>query len=118
MKPVNIAERAQKISEYWRPEVIATANGQEVKLARFKGEFVWHRHDNEDEIFVGVSGHFRIEYRDSIVDVGPGELAVVARGTEHRTVAEEEATAMLIEPAGVRNTGNVYHPTLTAPLTT
>lgn len=112
---VNIAERATQIKEYWRPETIATANGQEVKLARFKGEFVWHHHDNVDELFLGVSGRFWIEFRDHTLHMSPGDLTVVARGVEHRTVADEEVVALVIETAGVRNTGNIYHPTLTAP---
>jgi len=115
IEKIDIAQKADAITEYWRPETVATLNGQDVKLARFKGEFVWHHHQNEDELFLGVKGHFRVEFRDHVVHIHPGELIVVPRGIEHRTVAEEEAVAILFEPAGVRNTGNVFHPTLTAP---
>lgn len=112
---IRVADVAAGIHEYWRPETIAALNGQEVKIAKFRGEFVWHSHVGEDELFLGLSGHFRVEFRDHAVDIGPGDLIVVPRGVEHRTVAEAEAVAMLFEPAGVRNTGNVEHPTLTAP---
>jgi mannose-6-phosphate isomerase-like protein (cupin superfamily) len=115
MRKISVAERAAVITEHWRPLTIARLNGQEVKLAKFRGEFVWHRHDGEDEMFLGVSGRFTVEFRDRAVELGPGDLLVVPRGVEHRTVAGEEAVAMLFEPSGVRNTGNVLHPTLTAP---
>jgi mannose-6-phosphate isomerase-like protein (cupin superfamily) len=90
-------------------------NGQEVKLAKFKGTFVWHHHENADELFLGVSGRFRVEFRDRVVDIGPGEFIIVPRGVEHRPVAEEEAAILVFEPASTRNTGNVEHPELTAP---
>jgi mannose-6-phosphate isomerase-like protein (cupin superfamily) len=77
---------------------------------------VWHHHDNEDELFLGVSGRFRVEFRDGAVEVGPGELIIVPRGVEHRTVAEEEAAVLLFEPAATRNTGNVEDAELTAPI--
>jgi quercetin dioxygenase-like cupin family protein len=114
MKKISIAARADAITEHWRPVTIATLNGQEVKLAKFSGEFVWHRHEGEDEMFLGVSGRFRLEFRDRVEEVGPGEIVVVPRGVEHRTVADEEAVVLLFEPAGVLNTGDVVHPTLTA----
>lgn len=112
---VDVGERLARIVECWRPEVVARLNGQEVKVARFRGEFVWHRHEHEDEMFLGVRGTFRVEFRDRAVSIGPGQLVVVPRGVEHRTVADEEAEALIFEPAGVRNTGDVVHPTLTAP---
>ena len=82
---------------------------------KFQGEFVWHRHEREDELFLGVRGRFRVEFRDRVVELGPGELVIVPHGVEHRTVAEEEAEVLLFEPAATRNTGEVEHPTLTAP---
>lgn len=112
---IKVSDVAQSLTEYWRPRTIATLNGQEVKIAKFRGEFVWHHHENEDELFLGLSGHFRVEFQDRIEEIGPGDLLVVPRGTEHRTVAESEVVAMIFEPAGVRNTGNIEHPTLTAP---
>lgn len=113
---VDLAEKLALIDEHWRPKVVAELNGQEVKLVKFQGTFVWHHHENEDELFMGVRGRFRIEFRDRVVEVGPGELVVVPRGVEHRTVAEEEVAVLLIEPVATRNTGNVEDADLTAPL--
>jgi mannose-6-phosphate isomerase-like protein (cupin superfamily) len=110
-----LADRLAAIREHWRPQVVASLNGQEVKLVKFKGEFVWHRHEHEDEWFLCVKGTFRMEFRDRTVTLGPGEAIVVPRAVEHRPVADEEVEVLLFEPAGVRNTGNVDHATLTAP---
>jgi mannose-6-phosphate isomerase-like protein (cupin superfamily) len=115
LEPVALAGRLAAISEHWRPDVIARLNGQEVKLVKFAGEFVWHAHERDDEFFLCLDGGFRIEFRDRVVTLDPGDCIVVPRGVEHRPVAEREASALLFEPAGVRNTGNVEHPTLTAP---
>jgi mannose-6-phosphate isomerase-like protein (cupin superfamily) len=104
-----------EMREHWRPRVVATLNGQEVKVARFHGPFVWHLHEHEDEMFLVWRGAFRMEFRDRVVDLRAGELLVVPRGVEHRPVADTEVEVVLFEPAGVRNTGNVVHPTLTAP---
>ena len=115
MEKVNLAANLAGITEHWRPKVVGRLNGQEVKLAKFQGEFVWHRHPDADELFLGLVGSFRVEFRDRAVTLEPGELVVVPRGVEHRTVAEREASALLFEPAGTRNTGDVVHPRLTAP---
>jgi mannose-6-phosphate isomerase-like protein (cupin superfamily) len=115
MDKVNLAETLARIGEPWRPRVVAALNGQEVKLAKLRGPFVWHRHDDADELFLAVRGSFRIELRDGEVTLHPGELFVVPRGVEHRPVADDEAEVLLFEPAGVRNTGNVVDPVLTAP---
>ncbi len=115
MHKVNLAAKLAQIHEHWRPKVIGELNGQELKLAKFHGEFVWHRHEHEDEAFLGVRGHFRVEFRDHTEEIGPGDLIVVPRGVEHRTVADHEAEALLFEPAATRNTGDVVHATLTAP---
>ena len=112
---INLSEKLAQITEHWRPKVVGELNGQEVKLVKFQGEFVWHHHDHEDELFLGVRGTFRVEFRDRVVQVGPGEMIIVPRGVEHRTAADEEAEVLIFEPAAVRNTGNVEHPTLTAP---
>ncbi len=103
------------IHEHWRPQVVATLNGQEVKLVKFQGEFVWHKHELEDELFLCLDGEFRMEFRDRVVALRAGECIVVPRGVEHRPVAEREVAVLLFEPAGLRNTGDVLHPTLTAP---
>jgi mannose-6-phosphate isomerase-like protein (cupin superfamily) len=115
MDKVNLTDKLALITDHWRPKVLGALNGQEVKLVKFQGEFVWHHHDAEDELFLGINGTFRIEFRDRAVDVGPGELIIVPRGVEHRTVAESEAHVLIFEPAATRNTGNVVDPILTAP---
>jgi len=107
MEKVNIAQKFAKISEYWKPYVAAELNGQLVKLDKLKGEFIWHHHENEDELFLCVKGRFRIEFRDRQVWLEPGEFLVVPRGVEHRPVADEEAWIVLFEPASTLNTGNV-----------
>lgn len=112
---VNLADKLSQISEHWRPKVVGELNGQEVKLVKFKGEFVWHHHEHEDEMFMGVRGRFRLELRDGIVEVGPGEFVIIPRGVEHRPIADEEVEVILFEPAATRNTGNVVDPVFTAP---
>lgn len=115
MTKINITERFSRFTEHWRPKVVARLNGQELKLVKLQGEFVWHRHDDADELFLVWRGNLRIEFRDQTVTLGPGECYVVPRGTEHRTAADEEAEIVVFEPADTRNTGNVIDPTLTAP---
>jgi mannose-6-phosphate isomerase-like protein (cupin superfamily) len=115
MDKVNLAAKLALIDEHWRPKVVGELNGQEVKLAKFKGTFVWHHHEHEDEMFLGVRGCFRVEFRDRTVEIGPGEMIIVPRGVEHRTVAEEEVEVLIFEPAATRNTGNVQDTQLTAP---
>ena len=112
---ISLAASFAGIHEHWRPKVVAELNGQEVKLVKVQGEFVWHHHDTEDELFLVHRGRLRIEFRDRVVELGPGDCLMVPHGVEHRPVAEEEVELMLFEPAGVRNTGNVTDPTFTAP---
>jgi mannose-6-phosphate isomerase-like protein (cupin superfamily) len=114
MQKIALNDALAGIREYWRPKVIGSLNGQDVKLARMHGEFIWHHHIHADELFLGVRGTFRIEFHDGAVTIGPGEMCIVPRGVEHRTVADEEAAVLIFEPEGTRNTGNVEHPTLTA----
>jgi mannose-6-phosphate isomerase-like protein (cupin superfamily) len=112
---VNLAEKFAKIDERWRPKVVAELNGQEVKLVKIQGPFVWHRHDDVDEMFFAFRGSFRIEFRDRAVELHPGDLLVIPKGVEHRPVADEEVEVLLFEPAGTRNTGNVEDEKFTAP---
>jgi mannose-6-phosphate isomerase-like protein (cupin superfamily) len=112
---VRLAEKFAQIDEHWRPKLVAELNGQEIKLVKFKGEFPWHHHECEDEMFFAVRGNFRIEFRDRIVELSPGDFVVVPRGVEHRPVADDEVEVMLFEPAGVRNTGNIVDAVYTAP---
>jgi mannose-6-phosphate isomerase-like protein (cupin superfamily) len=112
---VNLAEKFGLFAERWQPKIVAAANGQEIKIVKVQGEFPWHHHDNEDEFFMVWKGRFRVEFRDHAVDMGPGECVVVPRGAEHRTCADAEAEIIIIEPAGVVNTGNVRDAAFTAP---
>lgn len=106
MHKVNIAEKLALFTEHWSPKIVGELNGQHVKLVKFKGEFVWHKHDDEDEMFFVVKGSFRMEYRDKTIVLNEGEFLIVPRGTEHRPVADEEVSIMLFEPATTLNTGN------------
>ncbi len=111
----NLDAKFGSFAEYWRPKVLARLNGQEVKIIKVLGEFPWHLHAEEDEFFLVWKGRFRVEFRDSVVELGPGDCIVVPRGVEHRTCADEEAEILCFEPAGVRNTGNVEDASYTAP---
>ena len=116
MDKINLTDKFSLINEHWRPKIVGALNGQEVKLVKSKGEFVWHHHEHEDEMFLVWRGIFRIEFRDRVVELHPGEMIVVPRGVEHRPVADEECEVILFEPASVLNTGNVVDEKLTAPL--
>ena len=107
MDKVNLEEKLALFSEPWSPRIVAELNGQHVKLVKLRGEFVWHHHADEDELFLVLRGRMRIELRDGVIELGEGEFAVVPRGVEHRPVAESEAHVLLLEPAGTLNTGNV-----------
>jgi len=107
MLPINLAEKLAQIEGFWRPHIVAELNGQQVKLAKLKGEFIWHHHPDEDELFHVLRGRLTIEMRDGAVTLGPGECVVVPRGVEHRPVAREEVHVLLFEPASTLNTGNV-----------
>ena len=106
---INIAQKFSQIREYWKPYIAAELNGQLVKLDKLKGEFIWHHHENEDEMFLVVKGRFRIEFRDKTVWLEEGEFIVVPRGVEHKPVADEEAWILLFEPGSTLNTGNVVN---------
>ena len=107
MPKVNIAQKFSQIHEYWKPYIAAELNGQHLKLDKLKGEFVFHHHEHEDELFLVVKGRFRMEFRDRHEWIEAGEFIVVPRGVEHRPVADEECWLLLFEPAGTLNTGNV-----------
>lgn len=107
---VNIADKLGQIESFWDPRRIASLNGQDVRLARLKGEFVWHAHEAEDELFLVLSGQLRMEFRDRVELLGPGELLVVPRGVEHRPVAEDEVAVLLFEPSSTINTGDADSP--------
>lgn len=103
---VVLAEKFARFSDHWSPKIVGELNGQQVKLAKFKGEFVWHRHDHEDELFLVIRGGFQLEFRDRSVTLSEGEFIIVPRGIDHRPNAAEEVWVMLFEPAGTLNTGS------------
>ena len=118
MHKINVARKLSSFQDHWSPKIVGELNGQHVKLVKFQGEFVWHRHEAEDELFLVLHGSFRMDYKDDMgieksMELGAGELVIVPRGTEHRPVAAQEVHVMLFEPAGTLNTGNVRD-TLTA----
>lgn len=113
--PVRLADAFARITEHWRPKVAASLNGQELKLAKLQGVFPWHQHADADEMFLVFRGAMTVEFRDGAVALRAGELCVVPRGVEHRTLAEEEAEVLIFEPAETRNTGDVVDPVYTAP---
>ncbi|HEY5746222.1 MAG TPA: cupin domain-containing protein [Chryseolinea sp.] len=104
---VNLIEKFSGITEYRSPKIAGELNGQHVKLVKMKGEFIWHHHDDEDELFLVVKGNFLMELRTGNVEVNEGEFIVIPRGVEHRPVAAEEAYIILFEPASTINTGNI-----------
>lgn len=109
MLKVNIAEKFAQINEPWKPRIAAELNGQMLKFGKFKGEFVFHHHEKEDELFLVIKGRFRMEFRDRHEWIEEGEFIVVPLGVEHRPVAEEECWVLLFEPASTLNTGNVVN---------
>lgn len=109
MNPINVKEKLDLFNDLWSPKVIGELNGQQVKLAKVKGEFVWHDHANEDELFYVLKGTLNIEFRDKTVALNEGEMLVVPKGVEHKPFAEEEAWVMLFEPKSTKHTGDVQH---------
>ena len=107
LTPVNIESRFEEVTELWSPKVIGRVNDQYVKIARLQGEFVWHAHEGEDELFLVIRGSMRIQLEDGDVTLGPGELVVVPRGVRHNPVAAEECWVMLIETVTTKHTGDV-----------
>lgn len=103
---VNLAQKFSLIPDHWNPRIAGELNGQQVKLAKLKGEFIWHHHDEEDELFLVVKGTLRMELRDKTIEVYPGEFIIIPRGVEHRPYAESEVEVLLFEPATTLNTGN------------
>jgi mannose-6-phosphate isomerase-like protein (cupin superfamily) len=115
MDVVNLEDKFGRISEHWSPTILAQLNDYHVKAVKLRGEFVWHRHDETDELFLVTKGSLVIRFRDREVTLGPGELVVVPRGIEHLPVAEEECEVLLIEPAGTANTGDAGGPRTVEP---
>ncbi len=107
MNKVNISEKFSLFNDHWSPKIVGELNGKQVKLAKFQGEFIWHKHDHEDELFFVVKGSFIMELRDRNITLNEGEFLIVPKGVEHKPVAEKEVWIMLFEPASTLNTGNV-----------
>ncbi len=107
MEKVNIREKLALFHDHWKPRIVGELNGQHVKLVKLQGEFVWHKHEHEDELFLVIKGRFRMEFRDRAITLEEGEFLIVPRGVEHRPVAPDEVHVLLFEPAGTLNTGDV-----------
>jgi mannose-6-phosphate isomerase-like protein (cupin superfamily) len=107
MNAVNLVEKFSQVTDYWSPKIIGELNGQVVKIAKIKGEFIWHHHENEDEFFFVVKGQMTVKMRDQDVVLKPGEFLIVPKGVEHKPVAEQETFILMFEPLGTLNTGNV-----------
>lgn len=107
MEKVNLKEKFSSFSDHWNPRIIGELNGQSVKAVKLVGEFVWHHHDVEDELFLVVKGKLKMEFRDKTVEVLPGEFIIVPHGVEHKPVADDEVELLLFEPSSTLNTGNV-----------
>lgn len=112
---INFQEKLSKFTEHWSPRIIAQLNDYQFKLAKVRGEFVWHDHPDTDEVFIVIKGHLVILFRDGEVSLDEGEMYVVPKGVEHKPVAEQECHILLIEPAGLVNTGSATESELTAP---
>jgi mannose-6-phosphate isomerase-like protein (cupin superfamily) len=106
MNKVNVEQKLSLFADYWNPRVVGELNGQHVKLVKFQGEFVWHKHDNEDEMFFVVKGQFKMEFRERTVELKENEFLIVPKGVEHRPVAEQEVSVMLFEPSTTLNIGD------------
>lgn len=109
MNKVNLVEKFSLFNDLWSPKIIGALNGQDVKIAKVKGEFVWHNHKNEDELFFIIKGNLKIEFKDKTVSLSAGEMLIIPRGVEHRPYAEEEAWIMLFEPSNIKHTGEVQN---------
>lgn len=107
MEKVNIIEKFNLFTEHWSPKIAGELNGQQVKLAKLKGEFIWHKHDNEDELFMVIKGKLNIEFRDKTISIHENEFLIVPRSIEHKPVADEEVWVLLFEPAATINTGDI-----------
>lgn len=109
IEKVNLEQKFSGINDHWNPRIAGELNGQQVKLVKFQGEFMWHHHDEEDELFLVVKGMMRMELRDQVILVGAGEFIIIPRGVEHRPCGDGEVEVLLFEPASTLNTGNVVN---------
>ena len=107
IEPIDLAQKFSLFNEYWRPKIVGELNDSYVKLAKLKGEFIWHQHEKEDELFLVISGTLIIKLRDQELTIRPGQFAIIPKGVEHLPVAAEEVQVVLLEPKSTLNTGNV-----------
>lgn len=106
MKKVNLERQLSTFADYWQPRTVGEFNGHDLMVAKVKGEFVWHKHDDTDDLFLVIKGNLRLELRDRTITLAPGELFVVPKGVEHRPIAEDEVHLLLVERTGTPNTGD------------
>ena len=109
MKVINLKEKFNLFTEQWSPKIIGQLNGQDVKLAKLEGEFVWHDHSNEDELFFIIKGTLKIEFRDKLITLNEGEMLIIPKGVEHKPIANDEVWVLLFEPSNIKHTGEVQH---------
>ena len=107
MNPINISEKLTLFNEHWTPKKIGELNGQQILLAKLKGDFIWHQHENEDELFLVIKGSLKIEFRDKTIVLNEGEMYIIPKGVEHKPIAEKEVHVMLFEPLEIKHTGNI-----------
>lgn len=109
MEVINLKNKFSLFNEHWTPKLIGELNGQSVKIAKVKGEFVWHNHKDEDELFYIIKGTLKIELEGKMLELSEGDMTIIPRGVEHKPIAEEEVWLMLFEPTATKHTGNVVH---------
>ncbi|MCM4154491.1 cupin domain-containing protein [Gramella sp. AN32] len=109
MEKVNLKEKLSVFQDHWNPRIVGELNGQQVKLAKLKGEFIWHSHEDEDELFYVIKGTLKIEFRNKVVEINENEFLIVPKGVEHKPIAVEEVHMMLFEPAATKHTGKEKH---------
>ena len=107
MSIINIQEKFKLFSDFWSPKKIGELNGQQILLAKIKGEFIWHAHEHEDELFMIIKGSLMIEFRDKTIKLNEGEMYIIPKGVEHKPIAQEEVHVLLFEPLDIKHTGNV-----------
>jgi mannose-6-phosphate isomerase-like protein (cupin superfamily) len=107
MEKINLKEKLSKFSDHWAPKIIAGMNDYHLKLVKIKGDFVWHYHENTDEVFIVIQGEMKIEFENETIELNEGEICVVPKGVNHKPFAENECKIMIIEPSGIVNTGNI-----------
>ena len=109
MKVVNVNQKFDLFSDHWSPRIIGQLNGQDVKIAKIKGEFIWHNHKDEDELFYIIKGSLKIDFEDGMRTLNEGDMLIIPKGVEHKPIAEEEVWVMLFEPQGTKHTGDIQH---------